>query len=382
MSSASARARVRFPEGRGGSLSASRRPAIARANLARSPRIANAERAVPAPSPVCLAVICVPSRLHTLDGPARHLFSQARSTTVSLWHNSACVEPELLVAIRCPTRWPEAWLDWPANARDLVSPIEPSLGRAPKRFPICTTHLRSSRAARPCDGQPVGLRSGQAGRVAGTTPGAAPLLRPGCLPYRAVRSARLAVAALPRASLEHNTTWESGRGHGRRSGPTFGIESWVVFGGSWGSTLSLAYAEAHPDRVRALVLRGIFPAATARNPLVSTRKVRAWYSQTSGRRVPGAHPRRRARRSTHAYHRRLTGDDPDRAGDGLPRVVDLGGVRHPADPGPRVDRRLRSTRHRRQPRPGSSPTTSSTTGSSTTRTSCSTEWRRSDTYRP
>lgn len=37
-----------------------------------------------------------------------------------------------------------------------------------------------------------------------------------------------------------------------------GIDSWLVFGGSWGSTLALAYAEAHPARVRALVLRGIF----------------------------------------------------------------------------------------------------------------------------
>ena len=37
-----------------------------------------------------------------------------------------------------------------------------------------------------------------------------------------------------------------------------GIERWVVFGGSWGSTLALAYAEAHPDRCSGLVLRGIF----------------------------------------------------------------------------------------------------------------------------
>ena len=37
-----------------------------------------------------------------------------------------------------------------------------------------------------------------------------------------------------------------------------GIEKWVVFGGSWGSTLSLVYAEKHPDRVKALILRGIF----------------------------------------------------------------------------------------------------------------------------
>ena len=37
-----------------------------------------------------------------------------------------------------------------------------------------------------------------------------------------------------------------------------GIERWLVFGGSWGSALGLAYAEAHPERVSELVLRGIF----------------------------------------------------------------------------------------------------------------------------
>jgi proline iminopeptidase len=37
-----------------------------------------------------------------------------------------------------------------------------------------------------------------------------------------------------------------------------GVESWLVFGGSWGSTLALAYAETHPERVSELVLRGIF----------------------------------------------------------------------------------------------------------------------------
>jgi proline iminopeptidase len=39
---------------------------------------------------------------------------------------------------------------------------------------------------------------------------------------------------------------------------SLGIDSWVLFGGSWGSTLSLVYAETHPDRVLAMVLRGIF----------------------------------------------------------------------------------------------------------------------------
>jgi proline iminopeptidase len=61
----------------------------------------------------------------------------------------------------------------------------------------------------------------------------------------------------PFASLEENTTWhlvddiESLRRH-------LGIERWQAFGGSWGSTLALAYAEAFPERVSELVLRGIF----------------------------------------------------------------------------------------------------------------------------
>lgn len=61
----------------------------------------------------------------------------------------------------------------------------------------------------------------------------------------------------PFASLESNTTWdlvadiERLREHLR-------VSRWMVFGGSWGSTLALAYAETHPDRVTELVLRGIF----------------------------------------------------------------------------------------------------------------------------
>ena len=61
----------------------------------------------------------------------------------------------------------------------------------------------------------------------------------------------------PHASLVDNTTWhlvddvERLRQH-------LGIGRWLVFGGSWGSTLALAYAETHPDRVTEIVLRGIF----------------------------------------------------------------------------------------------------------------------------
>jgi proline iminopeptidase len=61
----------------------------------------------------------------------------------------------------------------------------------------------------------------------------------------------------PHASLEHNTTWHLVADM-ERIRETLDIERWQVFGGSWGSTLALAYAETHPDRVIDLVLRGIF----------------------------------------------------------------------------------------------------------------------------
>lgn len=61
----------------------------------------------------------------------------------------------------------------------------------------------------------------------------------------------------PYASLEDNTTWHLVEDM-ERLRAKLGIERWQVFGGSWGSTLALAYAQAHPHCVTALVLRGIF----------------------------------------------------------------------------------------------------------------------------
>jgi proline iminopeptidase len=61
----------------------------------------------------------------------------------------------------------------------------------------------------------------------------------------------------PHASLDNNTTWHLVDDI-ERLRAMLGIERWVVFGGSWGSSLALAYAETHPARVKALALRGIF----------------------------------------------------------------------------------------------------------------------------
>ena len=61
----------------------------------------------------------------------------------------------------------------------------------------------------------------------------------------------------PYASLEANTTWDL-VGDIEKMREMLGIERWQVFGGSWGSTLAITYAETHPERVTELVLRGIF----------------------------------------------------------------------------------------------------------------------------
>jgi proline iminopeptidase len=87
-----------------------------------------------------------------------------------------------------------------------------------------------------------------------------------------------------------------------------GIEKWVVFGGSWGSTLSMAYAETHPDRVTALVLRGIF--------MLRPHEIRWFYQAGASFVFPDAWegflaPIPEAERGDllAAYYRRLTGDD-------------------------------------------------------------------------
>jgi proline iminopeptidase len=66
----------------------------------------------------------------------------------------------------------------------------------------------------------------------------------------------------PHASVEANTTWHLVADIEliRR---TLGIERWIVFGGSWGATLALIYAQAHPAPVQHLVLRGVFTMTEA-----------------------------------------------------------------------------------------------------------------------
>ena len=66
----------------------------------------------------------------------------------------------------------------------------------------------------------------------------------------------------PHASVEANTTWHLVDDI-EKIREALGIERWIVFGGSWGATLALIYAQAHPDRAVHLVLRGVFTMTQA-----------------------------------------------------------------------------------------------------------------------
>ncbi len=111
----------------------------------------------------------------------------------------------------------------------------------------------------------------------------------------------------PHASLEQNTT-QALVADIERIRIHLGIEQWLVFGGSWGSTLALAYAESHPDRVKALILRGIF--------LCRPQEITWFYQQGASRLFPDyweeyLRPIPAAERDDllHAFHRRLTGEN-------------------------------------------------------------------------
>jgi len=111
----------------------------------------------------------------------------------------------------------------------------------------------------------------------------------------------------PHASLENNTTWdlvadiEFIRKH-------LHIKQWVVFGGSWGSTLALVYAETHPESVCGLILRGIF--------LARDKDVQWFYQQGTNKLFPDYWekfikpiPESERDDMVGAYYRQLTGDN-------------------------------------------------------------------------
>ncbi|MCP5478742.1 MAG: prolyl aminopeptidase [Rhodanobacteraceae bacterium] len=111
----------------------------------------------------------------------------------------------------------------------------------------------------------------------------------------------------PHADLTDNTTWDLVADI-ERLREHLGIDRWQVFGGSWGSTLALAYAETHPDRCTELVLRGIF--------MLRRWELEWFYQQGASRLFPDAFeqylaaiPEVERHDLMSAYYRRLTSDD-------------------------------------------------------------------------
>jgi proline iminopeptidase len=112
----------------------------------------------------------------------------------------------------------------------------------------------------------------------------------------------------PHASLEANTTWHLVDDI-ERLRAIMGVDSWLVFGGSWGSTLALAYAEKHPEKVSALILRGIFTATPAEYDWFYQFGVSEMFPDKYERFQAPIPPAERGRMMA-AYHCRLTSDDP------------------------------------------------------------------------
>ncbi len=113
----------------------------------------------------------------------------------------------------------------------------------------------------------------------------------------------------PHASLEDNTTWHLVDDI-ERLRKELGIDRWQVFGGSWGSTLALAYAQRHPDRVTELVLRGIFTFAPDEIEWFYGSGTRTLFPDAYEHLLAGI-PAAERGELVRAYHRRLT--SPDRA---------------------------------------------------------------------
>ena len=184
---------------------------------------------------------------------------------------------------------------------DLYPPIEPF---ATHRLAVDDTHSLHVEEVGTPEGIPAVFLHGGPG--AGCEPGHRRFFDPAR--YRLVLfDQRGCGRSTPHAELRDNTT-----GHlvadMERIRALLGIERWLVFGGSWGSTLALAYAQAHPERVAALVVRGIF--------LCRPEEIRWFYQEGASWVFPDLWqdflapiPEEERGDLVGAYHRRLTGAD-------------------------------------------------------------------------
>jgi proline iminopeptidase len=115
----------------------------------------------------------------------------------------------------------------------------------------------------------------------------------------------------PHASLEANTTWDLVEDIERLRTEVAGVDRWMVFGGSWGSTLSLAYAQTYPERVTELVLRGIFLFDEAEIDWLYMEGGASSVYPDGWERFLEPIPAGEHGDLVEAYHRRLTSEDPE-----------------------------------------------------------------------
>jgi proline iminopeptidase len=113
----------------------------------------------------------------------------------------------------------------------------------------------------------------------------------------------------PQAEISNNTTWDLVADI-ERIREHLGIERWYVFGGSWGATLALIYAQAHPERVMGLILRGVFLMTQGELDWFYEGGVSAFFPE-EWERFQSLIPIEERGDMIGAYHRRLFG--PDRA---------------------------------------------------------------------
>ncbi|MGC9455945.1 MAG: prolyl aminopeptidase [Halothiobacillaceae bacterium] len=183
----------------------------------------------------------------------------------------------------------------------LYPPIQPNVMHS---FAVEVPHVLHVEECGNMHGLPVVFLHGGPG--AGTTPAHRRFFDPAR--YRIILpDQRGAGRSTPHASLESNHT-QALIADLETIRERLGIERWLLFGGSWGSTLALAYAQAHPDRVLGLVLRGIF--------LCRPRDIRWFYQDGACRLFPeywqdflAPIPESERDDLLKAYHRRLTGAD-------------------------------------------------------------------------
>ena len=185
--------------------------------------------------------------------------------------------------------------------RDLYPPIEPYSQGKLKVSELHTIHYEES--GNP-EGKPVIFLHGGPGG------GITPMYRQYFDPQRwriVIFDQRGCGQSTPYAELRENTTWDLVEDI-EKLRQKLNIDRWVVFGGSWGSTLALAYAQTHPDRCKGLILRGIF--------MLRTSEI-SWFYQSGANHIyPDAwqaylKPIPEAERDDllSAYYKRLTSED-------------------------------------------------------------------------